>query len=108
MANPKDNRHVFYRQQNELSLGEALKQLVEAYRLKPKLNESRLRATWAQLMGPSINKHTTRIVLSASGNLQIYISSSALRQELHYAKDKIRELVNKEFQEEVVKTVEVF
>ena len=90
---------------NEVTLKEALKAMIEHYRLRGKLNQSRIKSLWAQLMGPSIAGYTKEIRLSKN-KLYITIESAPLRQELSYGREKIRKMLNEklggEYIEEVV------
>ena len=90
---------------NDQSIKEVLQQLVEHYRWKGRLHQSRIRELWADRMGTTINQYTREIKIIRR-KLYITIDASALKQELHYGRDKIREMVNEElgedFSEEVV------
>jgi len=89
---------------NEMSLKEALKAMLEQYRLKGKLNQSRIRNQWERMMGPSIASYTRDIKLYR-GKLFITIESAALRQELSYGKEKIKRNLNEELGEEAIREV---
>jgi predicted nucleic acid-binding Zn ribbon protein len=91
---------------NELSLKEALKAMIEHYRLKGKLNQSRIRLLWEKLMGPTIAGYTREIRLSGH-TLYISIDSASLRQELAYGKDKIKKILNEELGENCIREVVV-
>ncbi|MCB0583357.1 MAG: DUF721 domain-containing protein [Phaeodactylibacter sp.] len=90
---------------NEMTLKQALQAMIEHYRLRGKLNQSRIKSLWAQLMGPSIAGYTKEIRLSKN-KLYITIESAPLRQELSYGREKIRKMLNEklggEYIEEVV------
>ena len=73
---------------NQVSLKDALKEMLEVYRLKAKLNQTKINAVWIKLMGTSINKYTREIKLRRN-KLYITIESASLRQELSYGKEKI-------------------
>ncbi len=94
------------RKANEQSVKEVLKELLDAYRLKPKLDETRIRDAWATVMGAAIARYTQEIRLRR-GKLTVVISSSVLRQELHFGRDKIRTNMNEALGEELIKEVEV-
>lgn len=90
---------------NEMTLKQALQAMIEHYRLRGKLNQSRIKSLWAQLMGPSIAGYTKEIRLFKN-KLYITIESAPLRQELSYGREKIRKMLNEklggEYIEEVV------
>ncbi|MCB0550997.1 MAG: DUF721 domain-containing protein [Phaeodactylibacter sp.] len=89
---------------NEMTLKEALKAMIDHYRLKGKLNQNRIKSLWAQLMGPSIAGYTKEIRLHRN-KLYLTIESAPLRQELSYGKDKIRKMLNEELGEEYIEEV---
>lgn len=94
------------RKTNEQSVKEVLLEMLDAYRLKSRLDETRIREVWAEVMGQVVASYTTEIKLRRH-KLYITISSAALRQELGYGRDKIKRNMNEALKEEVVKEVEV-
>ena len=91
---------------NQVSLKEALKEMLEVYRLKAKLNQTKINAVWSKLMGSSINKYTREIKLRRN-KLYITIESASLRQELSYGKDKIIKIINEELGENYIEEVSI-
>lgn len=89
---------------NEQSLKDVLKDLVETYRLKSKLNQTRINSIWEQLMGKSISNYTKEIKVRKN-KLYLTIESASLRQELSFGKDKIRQMLNEELGEEFIQEV---
>lgn len=89
---------------NQVSLKEALKEMLEVYRLKAKLNQTKINAVWSKLMGSSINKYTREIKLRRN-KLYITIESASLRQELSYGKEKIIKIINEELGENYIEDV---
>jgi hypothetical protein len=92
---------------NSVTLGQALAMMVEELKLKPKLDEVRIRDGWIKLMGKPIAKYTQNISLS-NGKLYIKVESAALQNELFYSREKIKELFNRELGEAVIHEVIVF
>ncbi len=92
------------RANNETSLKEALKAMVEAYRLKPNLHQTQIRKLWADKMGPTIAQYTTEIKLYRN-KLYLTIASASLKQELSYGKDKIRDMLNEALGETAIEDV---
>ena len=95
------------RTKNDVTIGQALDMMVDDLRLRSKLNESRIREGWAEIMGKPIAKYTSSVSLR-EGKLYIKIDSAALKQELNYSRGKIMELFNKELGPNVVKDVVIF
>ncbi len=89
---------------NDQILKDVLKDMVDTYKLKPKLNQLKVRQVWEEQMGPSITNYTTEIYLRKN-KLYITISSAPLKQELSYAKEKIISFLNEALAEEYIKEV---
>ena len=92
------------RKAEEQSLKDVLQKMLEVYKLKGKLNQSRIKSLWVELMGPAIVKHTTEVKVFRE-RLYVTIDSAALRQELYLGRGKILELFNKELGEQFLKEV---
>jgi len=95
------------RTKNDITIGQALEMMVDDLKLRSKLNESRIRDGWAEIMGKPIAKYTSSVSLR-EGKLYIKIDSAPLKQELNYSRDKIKDLFNKELGPDVVKEVVIF
>ena len=65
------------------------------------LNNVKIQGLWEKTMGSNINSYTTEINLK-NKTLYINLSSSVLRQELSYGKQKIIDLLNDEIGESIV------
>lgn len=96
MSNNKDH--------NEYTLKEALKAMIEQYKIKGKLNQNRIRSLWSKLMGPSISSYTSEIKMYRK-KLYITVDSAPLRQELSYGREKIKEVMNEELGEDYIEEV---
>lgn len=77
----------------ERKIGDVLKGMVDNLHWKDKLNETKIRQTWKDKMGTTINHHT-RDIKFRNEKLFLTIESSSLKQELSYEKDKIRQMMN--------------
>ncbi|WP_242157839.1 DUF721 domain-containing protein [Aestuariivivens sediminis] len=84
-----------------ISIKEALKEFVETNKLNKGLNKVNVAEAWAKLMGKGVNNYTTGIHLERH-TLYIHLSSSVLREELSYGKQKIIRMLNEELGEEIV------
>lgn len=89
---------------NQNSLGEAIKHFLKAYKLEGKVTETDLWQSWETIMGPSIFRHTQSIELRKKV-LVIRLDSSALRHELSFAKSKIVEKINEHVGKSIVEEV---
>jgi predicted nucleic acid-binding Zn ribbon protein len=92
------------KQSNEQTLGEAIKELIAAYRIGPKLNEAKMIGSWEKIVGSMIAKHTVSLNVNKR-ILYVELDSAALRNELTYAREKIRKMLNKEAGEELIDKV---
>lgn len=92
------------KKKNDLSLQEAMKDMLKEYRLKPQFDETRVKMLWEKLMGKTIATYTSNISVKKNV-LYLTILSAPLKHELSYAKDKIKNLLNEEMGEEYVKDV---
>jgi predicted nucleic acid-binding Zn ribbon protein len=92
---------IIKRDSNEVSLKDAIRKLLDIYKLTPKIQEAKLRASWGKMMGKSIANRTLELGLR-DGKLYIRISSASLREEMALSKEKIKTIINEEMGEEIV------
>lgn len=90
------------RSKDQLSISEILKEFVDNNRLQPGLDKVNVRDAWAQMMGNGVNNYTTAIQLERDV-LYVQLSSSVLREELSYGKDKIIKMLNESLGKEIIK-----
>jgi hypothetical protein len=92
------------KKRNDVTLAEAMQEMLREYRLQAQLDETHVRMLWEQLMGKTIATYTSSIHVR-KGVLHLTILSAPLKHELTFAKDKIRDLINSEMGHEYVKEV---
>lgn len=85
-------------------LKEAIDEMLKAYRIKGKVDETQIIESWEKLMGKSIAARTTELKFRYK-KLYVTLNSAPLRQELSMSKSKMIELLNKDFQEKVVEDI---
>lgn len=90
------------RNNNILNIHEALKDFVETNKLEKGLDKVNVREAWSNLMGNGVNNYTTAIELK-NDTLFVQLSSSVLREELSYGKDKIITMLNESLGKTLVK-----
>ncbi|TWO32543.1 DUF721 domain-containing protein [Seonamhaeicola sediminis] len=90
------------RHNEHISIKDALKQFVEANNLENGLDKVNVADAWEKLMGNGVNNYTTSINLQRD-TLHIQLSSSVLREELSYGKQKIINMLNEELGKEIIK-----
>jgi len=88
----------------EMSLQDALQQFLLKSKIKEKVQALEIKDVWAELMGKTIADYTENIQLI---NQQLIITThvAALKNELVYQKEKIRNRVNERFNYHAVKEV---
>ncbi len=92
------------RKADTYTLKEAINELLNAYKLRGKYNETYLIASWSRMMGAAIANRTGKIYIS-NKKLFVQITSAPLKNELAMSKSKIIEILNREAREEVVEDV---
>lgn len=90
------------RNADNVSIGDALKEFIQANRLEKGLDKVNAKEAWDKVMGNAISKYTTAIRLDKDV-LTVQLSSSVLREELSYGKDKIIALLNEELGKDLIK-----
>ncbi len=88
----------------EVSIGEALQLFLQKSKLKHGIQAVQIEDVWEQIMGKTVAKYTDKLQIIGS-TLFINTTIAPLKNELLYQKEKIIELVNKEFGNTVIKEV---
>ncbi|WP_299118115.1 DUF721 domain-containing protein [uncultured Winogradskyella sp.] len=92
------------RNNDNQSIEDALKEFVATNNLQSGLDKVNVREAWAKLMGNGVNNYTTAIELKHD-TLYVQLSSSVLREELSYGKEKIIAMLNDAIGKEVIKSL---
>ncbi len=85
-------------------ISELIKVYLKSFRMDGKIQEIKLVNDWEDLFGKTINRYTKSIKLH-SGILYVYLSSSVLRQELHYNRDTMKTKINEHFGETLIRDI---
>ena len=83
-------------------MADALKEFVETNRLEKGLDAINVADAWKNMMGNGVNNYTTAIQLKGD-TLFVQLSSSVLREELSYGKQKIINMLNENLGKELIK-----
>ncbi len=67
-------------------------------------DEQRAAYLWAEVVGPTVNRLTTRRYI-ADGVLHVFISSAPLKSELSFLVDTLRERINDAVGRQIVKSI---
>ena len=78
-----------------------LNNIIDKSSLKVGLNNVKIQSIWKKMMGSNINSYTSDISLKKR-TLYVKLSSSVLREELSYGKEKIIKILNEEFGEVII------
>lgn len=92
------------RNNDNQSIQDILKSFVSENNLEKGLDKVNVSEAWAKLMGNGVNNYTTGIELKHE-TLYVQLSSSVLREELSYGKEKIISILNESLGKEVVKKI---
>lgn len=89
------------RHNDNLPISAILKQFVETNKLQSGLDKVDVKEAWATMMGNGVNNYTTDVTLDRD-TLYIGLSSSVLREELSYGKQKIIDMLNESIGKKVI------
>lgn len=89
---------------NDSSVGDVLKHIIEANKLQPGIDQIAVKEAWISLMGNGVNSYTKDVTLRKN-MLYVELTSAVLRQELSYGKEKIIRMINEEFRRDIVKEI---
>ncbi|MDN5216283.1 DUF721 domain-containing protein [Fulvivirgaceae bacterium BMA12] len=100
----KKNDPTSQRRSNTYTVGEAIKDLLNVYRLQGKFDETRLVDSWEQLMGKSIAARTNKLFIKDK-KLFVQVNSAPLKNELKLSKPKIIEIFEKEIGKDIINEI---
>ena len=86
------------------SIGEAIQNMLDTFRISDKFNETDLVSSWAKVMGEPIAKRTSKIYIRDK-KLYVHVLSAPLKHELSMSRDKILVLLTKEMGKPIVNEV---
>lgn len=89
---------------NTQTIGEVLREYVDAMGLSRKLKESRIDSQWEKLLGKNAASLTRKLVIK-NKVLYVYLNSPALRNELLMMREKIIHRINEEAGEELINKI---
>lgn len=92
------------RTSNEEGIANVLQTMIEANNWQSGMDKVNVAEAWKNLMGNGVNAYTKDVILKG-GTLYVALTSSVLRDELSYGKDKIMKLLNDDLGRAVVTNV---
>jgi hypothetical protein len=81
------------RQNDSFKIDDLMKSFVKENKLEKGLDKVNVEAAWTEMMGKGVNTYTNSVKLQKDV-LYVELSSSVLREELSYGKDKIINMLN--------------
>lgn len=69
------------------------------------LNEQRAAASWIDVVGPAINRYTSRRYVD-KGVMHVYMTSAPLKNELSFNREKLINAINRAVGTDVVKEIQ--
>lgn len=98
-------RKKYNPRKSEIStVGEAINDLLNDYKLRGRFDEARLVSSWEKLMGKTIANRTKKIYIK-NQVLFVEVTSAPLRHELNLSKSKIIAIFEKEVGSGIVKEI---
>ena len=85
-------------------IGKAIRKMFEQYRLTRKFDEASLLESWPRLVGPLISKHTTKLYIRDKV-LFVRLDSPGIKHDLRFTREKILEVLQKEYGADVVSDI---
>lgn len=86
------------------TIGNAITEMLKAFRIENKFYETDLVNSWERVMGKPIAKRTSKIYIR-NKKLYVHISSAPLKHELNMSRDRILVLLTKEIGQPIVNEV---
>ena len=92
------------RRSKTISLGEAMQDYIREMNLGPKLKEIGLIDSWENLVGKAISSRTSKIYIRDK-ILFVHLKSPIVKNELMMIREALREKLNSQAGEEVIKEI---
>jgi predicted nucleic acid-binding Zn ribbon protein len=92
------------RRSKTISIGEAMQDYIKEMNLGPKLKELSLIDSWENMVGKAISTRTSKVYIKDK-ILFVHLKSSIVRNELMMIREALREKLNTQAGEEVIKEI---
>jgi hypothetical protein len=89
------------RQGDHKPISNVLSDFIKSNRLQEGLDKISVNDAWKKVMGKAIMNYTTAVQLDGD-TLYVQLSSSVLREELSYGREKIIKMINEELGKDLV------
>ena len=88
------------------SLKDLIPEMLQENKLEKGMHQIRVQEVWTEVMGNGVANYTDSVKLQ-NGTLVVRLSSSALREELSYGKEKIVKMLNETLNTPLIKSVKL-
>jgi predicted nucleic acid-binding Zn ribbon protein len=92
------------RRSKTISLAEAIQDYIKEINIGPKLKEISVLSSWESMVGKAISTRTEKVYIK-EGVLYVHLKSSIVRNELMMIREALREKLNNQAGEEIVKEI---
>jgi predicted nucleic acid-binding Zn ribbon protein len=92
------------RRSKTISIGEAMQDYIREMNLGPKLKELSIIDSWENMVGKAISTRTSKIYIK-DGILYVHLKSSIVRNELMMIREALKEKLNNQAGEEIIKEI---
>lgn len=99
-----DKKKYNTRKSDISTVGEAINDLLNSYRLKGRFDEAKLVSSWERLMGKTIANRTGKIFIKKQV-LFVEINSAPLKHELNLSKSKIIDIFEREIGHGIIEEI---
>lgn len=92
------------RRSKTISLAEAMQDYIKEMNLGPKLKEISILSSWEEMVGKAISIRTEKVYIK-DGVLYVHLKSSIVRNELMMIREALREKLNNQAGEEIIREI---
>jgi len=92
------------RRSKTISLAEAIQDYIKEMNIGPKLKEISILNSWENMVGKAISSRTAKVYIK-DGVLFVHLKSSIVRNELMMIREGLREKLNNQAGEEIIKEI---
>ena len=94
------------RENKTFSIKDLIPQMLQENKLQKGMDQLAVKEAWENVMGKGVMSYTESIYLTKN-TLFVKLSSSTLREELGYGKNKIIEMLNKSLETTLIKSLKL-
>ncbi len=92
------------RENDTYSIKDLIPQMLQENKLQKGMDQLAVKDAWKSVMGNGVMSYTESVLLNKS-ILVVKLSSSTLREELSYGKEKIIKMLNDSLNKELIKSI---